>query len=86
MAKIKQSLASLHKLGTPSKASAAEKGKRPKAKDKAPTMDPFVQAEIAWLNQMVSNLELMQTEAANSYETLINQTEGLNHTILSKFE
>ena len=49
-------------------------------------MDPHVQAEIIKLNQLVANLELMQTEAANSYENLIAQTVGLNETIKSKFE
>lgn len=86
MTKIKQSLTSLQKHGSPAKAPTAEKGKRPKAKDKMTTMDPFVQAEIVKLNQLVANLELMQTEAANSYDALISQTAGLNDTIKSKFE
>lgn len=85
MTKIKQSLSSLQKHGSPAKTSTSEKGKRPKAKDKMTTMDPFIQAEIVKLNQLVANLELMQTEAANSYDALINQTAGLNETIKSKF-
>lgn len=86
MTKIKQSLTSLQKHSSPAKAPTAEKGKRPKAKDKITTLDPFVQAEIVKLNQLVANLELMQTEAANSYDALIDQTAGLNETIKSKFE
>ena len=95
MSKIKQSLATLQKMTnqtqtTKTPSSLAEKGKRGKAaREKgtaATAVDPLLQAELAKLNTLVQNLDLMQSEAANSYELLVTQTEGLNQAILSKFE
>lgn len=59
MLQIKQSLSSLHKMSS-TRASAADKGKRSKAKEKTlQVTDPLAQAELAKLSQLVSNIELM---------------------------
>ena len=49
-------------------------------------MDPHLQEELARLTQLVSNIELMQAEAANSHDLLIAETEELNENMQSKFK
>ena len=53
---------------------APEKSKKPKTKEKGCAADESLRGEIGIMNQLITNIEMMQSEEASQLELFIAKT------------
>lgn len=91
MTKLKMSLAHLQRQLTPSKPGQDKNGNKKTSKVQKDKADISVTAEYAInevviMSQLVTNIELMQSEAESSLELFIGKTQELNSEIEYQFD